>query len=306
MSVDRNKVTIAPKSYPAYEKAVTESGSVLSALDETVGALIWTDYSDPNGLKELLAKNPQLEFVQLPFAGVDAFQEVLDAPVRFACAKGSYREPVAEHALMLAMALGRVIPERVRANSWGRKFAASLYDANILIVGAGGITEELIKQLVPFRCNITVVRNRSSDLPGATTTVLLPELDKHLPDADWVFLACSLTDSTRNLFNLERFSKMKESAYLVNVARGPVVNTMDLVHALNEGLISGAGVDVTDPEPLPHGHPLWSANNVIITPHTADTNDQVVRLFSIRIKENLAAFKGLGDWVGLVDPELGY
>jgi phosphoglycerate dehydrogenase-like enzyme len=306
MSLDRNKVTIAPKSFPAYEQAVTESGSLLSELDESVGALIWTDYSDPNGLKELLAHNPQLEFVQLPFAGVDAFQEVLDAPVRFACAKGSYREPVAEHALMLAMALGRVIPERVRASSWGRKFAASLYDANILIVGAGGITEELIKLLAPFRCTITVVRNRSGDMAAATTTVQLPELDKHLPDADWVFLACSLTDATRNLFNLERFRKMKDSAYLVNIARGSVVNSLDLVQALNEGLIAGAGVDVTDPEPLPDGHPLWSAKNVIITPHTADTNAQVVRLFSIRIKENLAAYKGLGDWVGLVDPELGY
>lgn len=306
MTIDRNKVTIAPKSFPAYEQAVIESGSVLTALDESVGALIWTDYSDPNGLKDLLAVNLQLEFVQLPFAGVDAFQEVLDAPVRFACAKGSYREPVAEHALMLAMALGRVIPERVRASSWGRKFAASLYDANILIVGAGGITEELIKQLAPFRCNITVVRNRAGDLAGASTTVQLPDLDKHLPQADWVFLACSLTESTRDLFNLERFKLMKDSAYLVNVARGPVVNTMDLVQALNEGLIAGAGVDVTDPEPLPDGHPLWSAKNVIITPHTADTNAQVVRLFSIRIKENLAAYKGLGDWVGLVDPILGY
>jgi phosphoglycerate dehydrogenase-like enzyme len=306
MIIDRYKVTIAPKSFPAYEQAVIESGSVLTALDESVGALIWTDYSDPNGLKDLLAINPQLEFVQLPFAGVDAFQEVLDAPVRFACAKGSYREPVAEHALMLAMALGRVIPERVRASSWGRKFAASLYDANILIVGAGGITEELIKQLAPFRCNITVVRNRAGDLAGASTTVQLPDLDRHLPQADWVFLACSLTESTRNLFNLERFKLMKDSAYLVNVARGPVVNTMDLVQALNERLIAGAGVDVTDPEPLPDGHPLWSANNVIITPHTADTNAQVVRLFSIRIKENLAAYKGLGDWVGLVDPILGY
>jgi phosphoglycerate dehydrogenase-like enzyme len=306
MSLDRNKVTIAPKSFPAYEQAVIDSGSVIAELDESVGALIWTDYSDPKGLKDLLTLNPQLEFVQLPFAGVDAFQEVLDAPVRFACAKGSYREPVAEHALMLAMSLGRVIPERVRAKSWGRKFAASLYDANILIVGAGGITEELIKQLTPFRCKITVVRNRADQLQGADTTVQLPALDDHLPSADWVFLACSLTESTRNLFDLARFKKMKDSAYLVNVARGPVVNSLDLVQALNEGVIAGAGVDVTDPEPLPDGHPLWSAQNVIITPHTADTNAQVVRLFSIRIGENLAAYKGLGDWVGLVDPNLGY
>jgi phosphoglycerate dehydrogenase-like enzyme len=306
MSLDKSKVTIAPKSFPAYEQAVIESGSVLTPLDETVGALIWTDYADPKGLAKVLSDNPQLEFVQLPFAGVDAFQEVLGAPVRFACAKGSYREPVAEHALMLAMALGRVIPERVRARSWGRKFAASLYDSNVLIVGAGGIAEELLKQLEPFRCKVTVVRNRLEELAGAYKTVQLRGLDENLAEADWVFLACSLTESTRNLFDLSRFNIMKSSAYLVNVARGAVVNTDDLVTALNEGIIAGAGVDVTDPEPLPDGHPLWDAKNVIITPHTADTNEQVVRLFSIRIKENLAAYKGLGDWVGLVDTELGY
>ena len=306
MSINRSLVTIAPKSFPAYEQAVLESGSTLSPLGSNVGALIWTDYSDPKGLEQTLIENPQLEFVQLPFAGVDAFQNVLHFPVRFACAKGSYREPVAEHALMLAMALGRVVPERVRATSWGRKFAASLYDANILIVGAGGITEELLKLLAPFRCDVTVVRNKPEALSGATRTVQLPELDDYLPNADWVFLACSLTESTRNLFDLERFKKMKESSYFVNVARGAVVSTTDLVTALNDGVIAGAGVDVTDPEPLPDGHSLWSAKNVIITPHTADTNAQVVRLFSVRIKENLAAYKGLGDWVGLVDPELGY
>jgi phosphoglycerate dehydrogenase-like enzyme len=306
MSINKSLVTIAPKSFPAYEQAVLDSGSVLSPLTQEVGAVIWTDYSDPKGLEKLLEENKQLEFVQLPFAGVDAFQNVLHFPVRFACAKGSYREPVAEHALMLALALGRVVRERVEARSWGRKFAASLYDANILIVGAGGITEELLKQLAPFRCNITVVRNRAEHLEGATKTVQLDELDEHLPGADWVFLACSLTESTRNLFNLERFKKMKSSAYLINVARGAVVNTSDLVTALNDDVIAGAGVDVTDPEPLPDGHPLWTAKNVIITPHTADTNAQVIRLFSIRIRENLAAYKGSGDWVGLVDPELGY
>jgi phosphoglycerate dehydrogenase-like enzyme len=306
MTIDKSLVTIAPKSFPAYEQAVLDSASVLVPMGESVGALIWTDYSDPKGLEQVLIDNPQLEFVQLPFAGVDAFQNVLHFPVRFACAKGSYREPVAEHALMLAMSLGRVIPERVRARSWGRKFAASLYDANILIVGAGGITEELLKQLSPFRCDVTVVRNKPEPLPGATRTVQLSDLDNHLPNADWVFLACSLTDSTRNLFDLDRFKRMKPSAYFVNVARGAVVNTMELVTALNDEVIAGAGVDVTEPEPLPDGHPLWTAKNVIITPHTADTNAQVVRLFSVRIKENLAAYKGLGDWVGLVDPELGY
>jgi phosphoglycerate dehydrogenase-like enzyme len=98
----------------------------------------------------------------------------------------------------------------------------------------------------------------------------------------------------------------KPTAYFINIARGPIVVTDDLVEALNTGLIAGAGVDVTDPEPLPDGHQLWSAANIIITPHSADTNAQVIRLFSQRIKENLAAYRGLGQWIGLVDPELGY
>jgi len=306
MSLDKTKVAIEPKTHEAYEKAVIESGCQVSKLDESVGALIWTDYSDPKGLADCINLNPQLEFVQLPFAGVDAFQDVIKLPIRFACAKGSYREPVAEHALMLAMALGRVLPERVLAKTWGRKHADSLYDANVLIVGGGGITEELIKQLQVFRCKITVVRNRAINLEGAQTVVQLPELDAYLPQADWVFLACSLTDQTRQLMKLSRFKIMKPTAYLVNVARGAVVDTMDLVTALNERLIAGAGVDVTEPEPLPDGHPLWDAKNVIITPHTADTNAQVIRLFSLRIAENLAAYRGLGDWVGLVDSELGY
>ena len=306
MSVDLKKVSIGPKSFPAYEEAVSQSGCVVSKLDESVGALIWTDYANPKGLADAIASNPQLTFVQLPFAGVDAFTEVLSAPVRFACAKGSYREPVAEHALTLALSLARVIPERVRAKRWGRKFADSLYDANVLIVGAGGITEELIGLLKPFRSTITVVRNQVKPLAGADVVLGLESLDEALPEADFVFLACSLTAKTRGLFNLDRFAKFKSSAYFINIARGPIVVTDDLVLALNAGLIAGAGVDVTDPEPLPVGHALWEAQNVIITPHTADTNAQVIRMFSIRIKENLAAYQGLGGWVGLVDPELGY
>lgn len=306
MKIDKSRVSILPKSFPDYEKAIVDSGCQVSELDGSVGALIWTAYADPAGLAKTISDNPQLEFVQLPFAGVDAFKDVIKLPVRFACAKGSYREPVAEHALLLCMALGRVLPERIRAKSWGRKHADSLYDSNVLIVGGGGITEELIKLLSPFRAKITVVRNRDIPLPGAEVVCGLEHLDEQLPKADWVILACSLTEKTEGLFDRKRLAGMKPSAYLVNIARGAVVVTADLVSALNEGQIAGAGVDVTDPEPLPDGHPLWDARNVIITPHTADTNAQVIQMFSIRIRENLAAYQGKGDWVGLVDPELGY
>jgi phosphoglycerate dehydrogenase-like enzyme len=306
MSVQLNKVAIEPKSFTAYEKAVLDSGCVLSALDKTVGALIWTEYGNPQGLADTILANPQLTFVQLPFAGVDAFSEVIQLPVRFACAKGSYREPVAEHALALALSLSRIIPERVITKTWGRKFADSLYDAKVVIVGGGGITEELVKLLTPFRAEITVVRNQDIPFFGVGDTVGLDSLNDVLGTADYVFVACSLTDKTKGLFDLARFKRFKPTAYFINIARGPIVVTDDLVEALNSGLIAGAGVDVTNPEPLPDGHPLWEAKNIIITPHSADTNAQVIRLFSERIRENLAAYQGLGQWSGLVDPELGY
>jgi phosphoglycerate dehydrogenase-like enzyme len=244
--------------------------------------------------------------VQLPFAGVDAFAEIINRPIRFTSAKGAYREPVAEHALALSLALMRIIPERVRATSWGRQFADSLYDSNVLIFGGGGITEELLKLLAPFRAKVTVVRNRAIPLSGATKTVGFDQLDEELPHADLVILASALTSQTQHAFNAARFALMKPSAYLVNVARGPVIHTQDLIAALNNEVIAGASVDVTDPEPLPEGHALWSAKNVIITPHSADTRKQVVRLFSVRIRENVIAFgKGSG-WVGEVDPKFGY
>lgn len=304
--VVENLVAIEPKSFEPYEAAIESSGGVIAPIGPTVGALVWTDYARPDLLKFTLQKNPQLKWVQLPFAGVDAFADVLHHPVRFTSAKGSYREPVAEHALMLAMALGRKLADRARATEWGKKFAVSLYDSKVLIVGGGGITEELLILLAPFRADITVVRNRPIELAGATRTVTFEHLAEHLPNADFVILACALTDQTHQLFNRKLFATMKPTSYLVNIARGSVIHTDDLVEALNSSTIAGAAVDVTDPEPLPSGHPLWSADNILITPHTADTMAQVTSLFSIRLRENVAAYLGNGPWVGEVNPTLGY
>lgn len=299
-------VAMEPKQFPEYVQAVQDSGGRVVPLTSDVRALIWLDYSNPTGLEKLLDQNPQIEWVQLPFAGVDAFAEIIKRPIRFTSAKGAYREPVAEHALALSLAMMRVIPERVKAKSWGRQFADSLYDSEVLIIGAGGITEELIKLLTPFRAKVTVLRNKKQPMPNASRTLLIEELDSALEKADLVIVACALTEQTQGLFNSAKFLKMKKSAYLVNIARGPIVNTEDLVQALNNEEIAGAAVDVTEPEPLPDGHPLWSAKNIIITPHSADTRAQVVRLFSERIRENVKAYGQDFGWVGEVDPNLGY
>ena len=303
----KNLVAIEPKSDLAYEQAVVSAGGEVAALSDQVSALIWTDYSAPEKLAVVLEQNPQIEWVQLPFAGVDAFADVLSAPVKFTSAKGSYKEPVAEHALALSLALGRKIPVRVKATSWGKREAVSFYDSNILIVGAGGITQELIGMLKPFRASVSVCRNQAElPVPGSTDVFGLEQLAKKISEADLVVIACALTDKTRGLFDLELMSKMKPTAFLVNVARGPIIKTADLLTALDQGLIAGAAVDVTDPEPLPEGHPFFGRDDLIVTPHTADTKEIVMRHFALRVQLNVKAYLGLGPWVGEVDPERGY
>ena len=300
------QVAMEPKAFPEYLEAAAEAGAQVVPMDSTVKALIWLDYSQPQALAEMLDQNPQVEWVQLPFAGVDAFANIIKRPILFTSAKGSYREPVAEHALALSLAMMRVIPERVVTKTWGRQFADSLYDSNVLIFGGGGITEELLKLLGPFRANVTVIRKNPAAMQGAKQTLGFDQLEAELPKADLLILAAALTNETRYLFDASKFAMMKPTSYLVNIARGPMVHTADLIGALNNHVIAGAAVDVTDPEPLPDGHPLWTAKNIIITPHTADTRKQVVRLFSDRIRENVRAYGEGKPLVGVVDPELGY
>jgi phosphoglycerate dehydrogenase-like enzyme len=300
------KVALEPTQPEQFVMAIEKAGATVSQLDSGVHALVWTDYWQPNLLRETLEANPQLQWVQLPFAGVDAFQELLKMPITFTSAKGAYREPVAEHVLTLCLALGRKIPERAKATSWGDKFAVSLYESHVLVIGGGGITSEFLKQLQPFGTEVTVISKSGDALAGATRTLPFNHLDEWLPKADFVVLAAALTDETRGVIDAERLSLMKQSAYLVNVARGAHVVTSDLILALNSGVIAGAALDVTDPEPLPDGHPLWTTKNCLITPHTADTPSQVTRLLAERIEANTKAFIESKDWVGLVDPKLGY
>lgn len=305
-------VAVLPTAQSEYLRAIALGGGIAADLNESTTGLIWTDSQDTVQLAQILAANPQITWVQLPFAGVDNFKGLFDSvresgrDLLVTSAKGAYREPVAEHALMLALALGRALPERLAAKSWGRKFAVSLFDSNVLIVGGGGITEELLRLLAPFRVSSTVVRRSTELLAGADRTIGLGELDSHLAGADFVFIASALTHETKGLFDSQMFSRMKQSAYLVNIARGAIVDSSALELALTSGQIAGAGIDVTDPEPLPDGHSLWSVPNLIITPHTADTPEQCVRLLSVRIVLNVQAIIHGTPLVGQVNLKLGY
>ena len=304
-----NFVALEPKQFPSYLEAIESAGAKVVPVSPQVKALVWTDYANPQGLADLLKSNPQLEWVQLPFAGVDAFSEIIHSDPVFTSAKRSYSEPVAEHALMLCMALGRILPERIRAKSWGKKHADSLFDAEVLLIGGGGISEQLAEFLIPFRSKVTVVRKRPEQPFAESFTgkvVGFDSLDDQLAKAQFVVLACALTEETRFLFNRERFSLMRSDSYLVNIARGEVVDQEALLEALSSGQIAGAATDVTYPEPLPEGHPMWSEPRLIITPHTADTLTQITSLLSERLRVNVSAWLAGGPLTGVVDKVLGY
>ncbi|MFD2674003.1 D-isomer specific 2-hydroxyacid dehydrogenase family protein [Gulosibacter bifidus] len=295
---------------PRYAEVVAEAGGDVAPLSTATRAVIHTSYRDVDTLINALEQYPEIGWVQLPYAGIDAFAERLrphaERGVLFTSGKGAYAQPVAEHALMLTLALQRQLPVRLRATSWGTSSGLSLFGANIVIVGAGGIARELIRLLEPFGVSVTVVRRSLGAVAGADHTVQFGEMDAVLPDADVVVLAAAATPETCGMIGTEQLRLMREDAVLVNIGRGPLVDTDALVAALEAGEIYGAGLDVTNPEPLPDGHPLWSNDRCIITPHTADTPEMVLPLILRRVHDNVRAYVDHGRFVGIADPLIGY
>ncbi|WP_290800981.1 D-isomer specific 2-hydroxyacid dehydrogenase family protein [Herbiconiux sp.] len=303
-------IAILPISRPRFEKAVTDAGGTVAPLDDDTRGVIWLDNDGASDLAEVLRTHPDISWVQLPWAGVEGFADVVRGHARpgliVTSAKGAYAQPVAEHILTLTLALLRELPTRIRARSWGDKAGSSLYGLEIVVVGAGGIAREFLRLAEPFGVTSTVVRRSSEAVPGADRTVTVDRLREVLPTADVVVVAAALTGDTTRLFSQTEFELMKPSAHIVNIARGGLIDTTALVEALESGGIAGAGLDVTDPEPLADGHPLWSTPNTIITPHTADTPEMTGPLLAARIRQNVSAFRETGEFVGVVDPEAGY
>lgn len=304
-------IAVLPEPRAVFVAAVEAGGGTVAPLSTKTRGVVWLDYQRAAELSDVLNAHPQIEWVQLPWAGVDAFAAVMRSTPRgrplWTSAKGAFAQPVAEHALGLSLALLRFLPRRIRAQSWNAApDGVSLYGLRVVIVGAGGIAIELVRLLTAFRAEITVVRRSAVPVPGAARTVASERLHEVLPEADLVIIAAALTDGTKDLFAAAEFQLMPSTAYLVNVARGGLVNTADLVQALTDGVIAGAAVDVTVPEPLPDGHPLWTAPNVIVTPHMADTPTMTAPLLAERISVNTRAFLGDARFVGVVDPVRGY
>jgi phosphoglycerate dehydrogenase-like enzyme len=303
------RIAIGPSTQDFATSAVEAGGGKVVELGSPADGLVWLSPRHLDQLAGVLTDQPGIRWVQLPFAGVeDAVDRgIIDDSRAWTCAKGSYAKPVAEHALMLALAALRILPSRIRATSWGVAGGRTLYGSDVTILGGGGITEELLRLLAPFDVSATVVRRQAGEpVPGASRVVDPSELGAVLPGSLVVFLALALTPATRGIIGAAEMDLIGPDGWLVNVARGAHVDTEALVVALREGRLGGAALDVTDPEPLPDGHPLWTEPRCIITPHTADTWEMVLPPLTARITANVAHFEAGEPFEGVVDPHAGY
>ena len=255
----------------------------------------WEDIQTPNGITALNPKNfpleesdlsqitfyvapymggrkaleyttsmPNLKILQVPNAGFDDALEFLRPGMILCNARGVHDASTAELAVALAISSRRGFYDFAvaqQAGQWKPKRYESFNDSKIGIIGAGSIARTLASYLAPYDVEISFFSRSGSD-----DAIKIADLDAHLPHLDILILVLPLNAESKHLINAQRLKLMKNGAVIVNVGRGPIIDTDALISELNTGRIF-AGLDVTDPEPLPQGHPLWSAKNLVLSPH---------------------------------------
>lgn len=222
---------------------------------------------------------------------------------------------MAEHVIGLTYALSRSlqvsISRQARGEGWGGGFAGSqpqsLTGKTLLVAGLGGIGLEVAKRANALGMKVIATRASSREGPDYVSYVgLSDELPTLIEQADVVVAALPLVPATTNLFDARMFQRMKKTAFFINVGRGGSVVTDDLVAALNNGTIAGAGLDVTAPEPLPKDHPLWKAKNIIITPHMSAQSDLGQGTRALIYREQVRRFAAGDRMLAVVDFSKGY
>ena len=221
---------------------------------------------------------------------------------------------IAEHMVAMILALARGLPQYAKAmprGGWRENYGTiegmqSIAGKRLLVVGLGGIGTEIARRGAALGMRVSGTRRSSREGPDFVEYVgLSDELMELAADADFIVNALPLTPATKGLFDAEFFAAAKRGAHFLNVGRGGTVDQDALVAALTSGQIAGAGLDVTDPEPLPADHPLWKFDNVIITPHVAGGGGNRER-HKILLLENLKRFVAGDALYNVVDPESGY
>jgi phosphoglycerate dehydrogenase-like enzyme len=266
----------------------------------------------------LIAATPRLRWLQHYAAGVEncvKIEALAERKILLTNMQKASSPAIAEHAIAMMFALARRFPEYLayqQSGEWrrGEQDRSNHYELagkTMLVYGLGGIGTEIARRAAALGMQVIAIRNSSRTGPEFVAQVGLPEdLLAFAGRADVIANAAPLTPATRGALGDAFFAVLKPTALFINVGRGATVDTDALVAALKSGKLAGAGLDVTDPEPLPSGHALWTMPNVLITPHVAGVSDNDYRRYRAIIVENLNRYQAGGKMLNVVDLERGY
>lgn len=300
------------EAFPGVRFLAADRGLPDGIADAQGIAIHW----DPPPMEELLAAARSLRWLHLRGAGIDriAVPRLLASDIVLTNGSGNHAPNIAEHVLSLMLAFARQLPQLIRGQAgktWAPPAAGKVFELSgqtLLIVGCGAIGEELAWRAAALGLQVIgVKRGPVADLPrGVGDMVTLERLDDVLPRADHVVLALPLTARTRGLMDAPRLRRMKQGAHLYNVGRGPLLDQEALIELLRAGHLAGAGLDVTDPEPLPAASPLWDLPGVVITSHSAGMTPRSYERFEALLLENLRRFDAGEPLLNVVDKNAGY
>ncbi|WP_433521028.1 D-isomer specific 2-hydroxyacid dehydrogenase family protein [Nocardia pseudovaccinii] len=306
-NISRPRIHLGPESDPALARAIERGGGILVPLADA-DAVVWTQ--GPAAFPDRLPD--AVRWVQLPSAGVEPWISagIIDETRVWTSAAGAYARNVAEHGVLLLLAGVRVLPEQVRATSWRKTDfdprVGTLYGTTVAIVGCGGIGRAMIPLLSAFGAQVLAVTRSGAAVPGAAETVAADRTTEIWSRADHFVLAAPATPDTAHLVDADALARMKSTAWIVNVARGSLIDTDALVRALEDGSIGGAALDVTEPEPLPAGHPLWALPNAIVTPHVANPATGLTAVLADHVATNVERFTAGQPLLATIDIRRGY
>jgi phosphoglycerate dehydrogenase-like enzyme len=308
----------AARSGPALQSVAPDVEFIVAGTPEARQKIASVDASIGVCDAATLAAGKSIQWIQLVTAGVESCVSIPAVKERDLLVTNMQRiggPVIAEHVMAMTLAFTRGLDFYIPAQAQGRWARGTLppgrasvvVGKTMLVVGLGGIGTEVAKRAHALGMKVTATRASGRAGPEFVSYVGLPEeLPKLASEADFVVNTAPLTPQTQGIFNAALFDKMKPSAYFINIARGGSVVTADLVEALQNGKIAGAGLDVTDREPLPPDHPLWKAPNVIITPHVANDSDLGVEAQLEVVRENLRRYVAGDKMLSVVDVKRGY
>jgi phosphoglycerate dehydrogenase-like enzyme len=320
MKILYTPVLIVPSLEPADRARILEAAGPGAALVDAKDApaqrreIVDTDILFGRVAPEIYVLNRRLRYYHSIGAGVDAVlcPELIESDVPLASEKGGVGIHLAEHAFALLLGLTRGVHTALRRPDYSlrepiRHEQRELYELTMGIVGLGGTGRAVARRALGFGMRVLAVDIEDVPPEPGVEAVWKPDrLGELLGLSDVVVIGLPLTKATHHLFTRDLFRRMKPSAILINVTRGAIVYGDDLVAALKDGLIWGAGLDVTDPEPLPPGHPLWTHPRVIVTPHTAGGSPRRAGRVIDTFCENLRRLRDGRPLLALIDKHKGY